>query len=429
MEKIKSIIERLQSTSGRNDKIKILEEYKGNTEWEGLLKFLFDPMVVTGISTAKLAKKVEPMATKCQDLLGFLSYLTANNTGRDADLAAVQGFLNANANHRLWLSAVVTKSLKLGIEVSTLNKVYGKGFIDVFEVMLAESLADNPEHLNGKRFIVTQKLDGLRCVAFVYPNNEVKFFTRNGQDYGEVPEVAEELLKMNARNVAYDGELIAKSKSTDTNEVFRETSSVARKDGIKTGLIYHVFDMVGIGDFKKGVGCIPCSVRKEWIHNTLGRQELNWVKEVEILYQGDDQSKIIELSKMAEAKGWEGLMVNVADSVYECKRTRNLLKVKKFITVDVRVTGVYEGTNKNVGRLGGINVEFDFDGKVYTSDCGSGFNDEERVKYWKNPELLIGKIIELKTFEVSKNKDGGRSLRFPIWIDVIRFDKDTTSIV
>ena len=88
-------------------------------------------------------------------------------------------------------------------------------------------------------------------------------------------------------------------------------------------------------------------------------------------------------------------MLNVADAPYQAKRTRDLLKVKKFKTVDARVTGVFEGIGALVGTLGGIHVEFDIDGKTYTSKCGSGFTFEQRDKYWAHPELLIGKIVEL----------------------------------
>ena len=198
--------------------------------------------------------------------------------------------MNANPKHADWVGQLVTKSLKLGIDVSTINKVYGKNFIKVFEVMLAESFADNPDYLDGKEFIITQKLDGLRCVAFVYNNDEVKFFTRNGQDYGDVPDVAADLLKLPARDVAYDGELIAKSNSKDVGEVFRETSSVARTDGTKKGLIYHVFDRVPLEDFLNGFSPIPCIERKAALENNLGRG-FEWLSAVPMLYVGSDKNK------------------------------------------------------------------------------------------------------------------------------------------
>lgn len=429
MERIKEIIEQLQATSSRNEKAAILEANKDNELWTEVLKFLLDPMVVTGISIQKLSKPLAKTDTERRDLLCVMNYLRRYNTGRDVDVAVCQDLLECFPEHKDWLAQLLTKSLKFGVDTSTVNKIYGKGFIKVFAVMLAESFADNPRYLDGKEFIITQKLDGVRCVAFVHENGEVQFFTRNGQDYGEVPDVAEDLLRLGVRGVAYDGELIAASKSTDSSEVFRQTVSTANCKGVKTGLIYHVFDRLPISEFLDGYSPELCTSRKHGLYKSFkGRDDVQWVELVENLYEGNDQNMITELSSVATKNGWEGLMLNVADAPYQAKRTRDLLKVKKFKTVDVRVTGVFEGIGALVGTLGGIHVEFDIDGKTYTSKCGSGFTFEQRDKYWANPELLIGKIVELKCFEVSTDKDGSRSLRFPIWLDIIRTDKNETSV-
>ena len=429
MNDIKAIIKQLQATSSRNEKAAILEANKDNELWTEVLKFLLDPMVVTGISIQKLSKPLAKTNTEHRDLLGVMNYLRRYNTGRDVDVAVCQDLLARFPEHRDWMAQLFTKSLKFGVDTSTVNKIYGKGFIKVFAVMLAESFADNPRHLDGKEFIITQKLDGVRCVAFVHENGEVQFFTRNGQDYGEVPDVAADLLRLGVRGVAYDGELIAASKSTDSSEVFRQTVSTANRKGVKTGLIYHVFDRLPISEFLDGYSPELCTSRKHGLYKSFkGHDDIQWVEMVENLYEGNDQEKITEWSSVATKNGWEGLMLNVADAPYQAKRTRDLLKVKKFKTVDVRVTGVFEGIGALVGTLGGIHVEFDVDGEMYTSKCGSGFTFEQRDKYWAHPELLIGKIVELKCFEVSYDKDGSRSLRFPIWLDIIRTDKDETSV-
>lgn len=429
MERIKEIIEQLQATSSRNEKAAILEANKDNELWTEVLKFLLDPMVVTGISIPKLSKSLPGIDIEHRNLIGVMNYLRRYNTGRDVDVAVCQDLLARFPEHKDWMAQLLTKSLKFGVDTSTVNKIYGKGFIKVFAVMLAESFADNPKHLDGKEFIVTQKLDGVRCVAFVHDNGEVQFFTRNGQDYGEVPDVADDLLRLGVRGVAYDGELIAASRSTDSSEVFRQTVSTANRKGVKTGLIYHVFDRLPISEFLDGYSPELCTSRKHGLYKSFkGRDDVQWVELVENLYEGNDQNMITELSSVATKNGWEGLMLNVADAPYQAKRTRDLLKVKKFKTVDVRVTGVFEGIGALVGTLGGIHVEFDIDGKTYTSKCGSGFTFEQRDKYWAHPELLIGKIVELKCFEVSYDKDGSRSLRFPIWLDIIRTDKDETSV-
>lgn len=466
MEKIKEIIESLQGTTSRTEKEDILLANKDNTLWRAVLSFLLDPMVVTGIAAKKIEKYRGTVVKQEQpmDLLFMLRYLRVHNTGTQSDVMRVLAFVQCFPEHESWLLQLFTKSLKLGVEAGTANKVYGKDFVNVFTVMLAESLEKNPNYLDGKDFIITQKLDGCRCVAFVHDNGEVQFFTRNGQDYGEVPDVAADLLKLGVKGVAFDGELIAASKSSDTGEVFRQTISTANSKGTKTGLVYHIFDCLPISAFMEGHYDLRCTVRKGYLHGMFLRAKdegLQWIEEVERLYEGNDQQQIAKWFKHAQEQGWEGLMLNVSDAPYQSKRVRDLLKVKKFKTVDVRVTGTFEGEGALVGMLGGIIAEFEVDGKTYEVKCGSGFNLEQRKKYWKGyqPKLLyrkgervknefgvaewdaeediyekiefvdlVGKIVELKCFEVSKDVDGNYSLRFPIWLDIIRFDKDETSI-
>ena len=45
---------------------------------------------------------------------------------------------------------------------------------------------------------------------------------------------------------------------------------------------------------------------------------------------------------------------------------------------------------------------------------GSGFDQAERRKYFKNPELIVGKTITVQYFEETLNQDGCHSLRFPV---------------
>ena len=110
------------------------------------------------------------------------------------------------------------------------------------------------------------------------------------------------------------------------------------------------------------------------------------------------------------------------DKPYEFKRSKTLLKLKVMSTIDLRVIGFEEGTNKNKGKLGAVLVKY----KGNIVKVGSGWKENDRDEIWNNQEKYLNVILEIAYFEETTNKDGTYSLRFPIaknW----RFDKEDES--
>ena len=90
------------------------------------------------------------------------------------------------------------------------------------------------------------------------------------------------------------------------------------------------------------------------------------------------------------------------------------------------MTGIYEGSkgSKYEGMLGGVYVDY----KGTQVGVGSGFSDEERLEYFENPDLIVGKIIEVQYFGETKNqKNEDKSMRFPVF-KMIRDDKDEDDV-
>lgn len=437
LRELANIITKLSSTSSRTDKESILDRNSSNIYLTELCKFMYDPMIVSGIKELKMNRKqssdyVLDLFSMHEEhsLLDIFTYLKSNNTGKDVDIQYITEYIEDNIEYSELLKKIFTKELKLGIDITTVNKIYGNSFIKEFNVMLADNYYDNQNYLTDKEFILTTKLDGLRCIA-VYENNEVKFYTRQGKPYGRLPEIESELMEYFRENYVYDGELIAETdKQMLSKDLFRETASVAMKNGNKKGLIFNVFDMIPADEFFNKSSSLECRRRKQRLHNifTVYGRYLKHICEVEILYKGNDINQIFSNLERITDAGGEGVMINISDAPYEFKRTKNLLKVKKFRTADVKVIKINKGTGRFSNTLGSITVEFDYNNNTYACDIGSGFTDVQREKYWNAPELLINKIVEIKYFEISQDMDGKYSLRFPVWLDIIRTDKDTTSI-
>lgn len=426
MEKVLEIVEKLQGTSGRNDKEYILKQNENNELFKKAMNFVFNPYILTGISKKKISKKLKlPTEPSTLSIVEIMDYLQSHNSGKDEDIKVVQHFIQSQPkNLRDFYTKIVTKDLSIGLTSGTLNKVYGD-FIPEFSVMLAKKFEEHSHKIKGN-YIITEKLDGNRCVV-IKDNGIVKSFTRQGKQYEGLEEIESDIANLPIDNVVFDGELIADIQGS-TIEVYAETTSKARSKGSnKTGLVFHIFDMLDLEEFQKGKSLSKCVARKARLTNLFETYSIPHCKEVKPLYIGKDLSEVEKWTVHASEKEWEGLMVNL-DTFYTCKRTDSILKVKTFKEADVRCLEVIEGTGKNIGKLGSITIQFEHNDKLYECDCGSGFSDEERELYWKQPELIVGKIVTVGYFEVSKNTNGTHSLRFPTWKSRIRHDKDEISM-
>ena len=428
MEEVIKIFKQIQETSGKNDKQSIITKNKNNELFKKCLIFLLDCNVVTVISKAKINKRLDLTGCITIDKASFgtiMGYIEENNTGRDSDISIVQSFIeNQPEEYREFYRDMVTKSLRLGVDEKTVNKAI-PNLIRTFNVMLAQKYWDCMDSVKGKEFIITQKLDGNRLVA-VY-EDDIKLYTRQGKFVTGLLDIENDIKLNLHKGYVYDGEVILRNDNNlPSDELFRETMKVVRKDGIKNNLVFHVFDVIAINSFFNGIDKVECSVRKEFIHKEV--QNMEWVKEVPVLYKGYDTNMITKLLDEQIALGHEGVMVNLADAPYECKRSKQILKVKRMQTADVRCIDIIEGDGANKNRLGAITFEFIHEDKIHTCNCGSGFSEQQRIDFWNNPDGIIGKIVEVSYFEISTNqKDDSYSMRFPVF-KMLRLEKSEISM-
>jgi len=413
MQQLKIILNNLQSTPGKLAKQDIIKANLHNHLFVDVMKFLLNDFIVTGLSSKKIEKKFNLMVRNVQSIEGMINYLKTFNTGTDEDIQQIQGFMFKEELYSGLIKSIATKSLKLGVSAATWNKLVSEvDKLPVFNVMLAEKYFENEDKVKGD-LIITTKLDGNRNVAIHELDGSVTMRTRQGMVNEGFDDVEAEIKNLPAGYV-YDGEFIAvDDKGLHSSELYRETTSkVRKKGGTKTDVIFHIFDMIPIEDFRKGVCKTPCIDRKRNLNFFLSTYNFKWVKEVPMLYQGDDKSQIAKLLDEAISRGLEGVMVNIADAPYECKRTKSILKVKKMQTVDLEITGFEEGDGRLKGTLGRLNVDY----KGFNVGIGSGFSDADRTFIWANRDSLLGRIVETQYFEESTNaKDKSLSLRFPVF--------------
>lgn len=430
MKKEYKILEKIKNTSSNNEKQVILEANKDNEVLKNILVFVYNPFFRSGLSTKKIKKKLpitnyRLMLNKEDSILHIFDYLKDHNTGTDQDIAFVQWYIrNYSEGYSEFVEQILTQNLKIGMTATSINKVW-ENLIPEFNIMLAEKYWEKISLLekDTPEIIVTQKLDGVRCIALKNGDN-IELMSRSGHPMTGFIEIEQELKKL--PDGVYDGEMLANYSINNSLDLFSATIMTARtKNDNKVNMCYNVFDYIkNPNDFIIGNFSNDCRTRKHELETILRIVECPHIKYVPILYDGKYDGKIIDkmLDTVLELKG-EGLMINLVDAPYQKKRTSDILKVKKMQTVDLKVVDLFEGKGKLKGTLGGVFIEF----KGNKVGVGSGFSNEERMKYWAHPEEIYGHIIEVQYFEESKDKNGNPSLRFPVF-KKIRNDKNEESL-
>lgn len=461
--RIRQYFENIEGQSSRNAKESLLKDYGHDELFVETLRFLYNPLITTGISEKKLKRMtVSPDhdTEKTEvDLGGLMSYLQNNSTGRDADLTVVADFMKGlDAADAAFANKLVSKNLKVGITAKTINKVFtgsdGEPFVYEFSPMLAADFAKRSGKIDGE-FYVTQKIDGIRCLAFKDSNDNnditVSLFARSGKEIIGQDHVRAEIADNEKIPVGtvIDGELLVKETAgLGVGEMFRSTQKIVRSESVADddNIIFWVFDGLPVSEFKAGQSKNVYTVRRKSLETALAADSEDGssgetddivlnddtssasthgaVRLLPVLYVGDDKSMITLEAEKADNAGFEGVMVNSSEGKYQNKRVDALQKVKSFKTADLFCTSVVEGTGRHQGRLGAVTVEYR-NNIVYV---GSGFDDAERDLFFQKPDEIVGAVIEVKYFEETIDSVTGKpSLRFPVFVGV-RDDKTPDDI-
>lgn len=423
MEEVIKIFKELQESSGKRLQ-EILEENKDNELLKKVLWFVYNPYIVTGLSSKKINKIVNKQIkyAPAETIEEVFEYLQEHNTGTDIDIAYVLEFIQGKPEQEMY-EQIFTKELKLGITSKTINKVF-PNLIPEFNVMLAEKYWDRMEELEKTNpdIIITQKYDGVRCVA-IHDKSGVKLFSRQGKSIEGLHDLEEQLLWLPFG--CFDGELLLNKDNIPSKDLYRETVTVVNsKDQNKKDIVFNIFDTCEIKEFENGYCAAPCIERKKIIQELEEQIKPDWWKSVPILYYGKYDKNIVqqELNKQI-ALEHEGVMVNIANAPYEAKRTKNILKVKAMQDCDLKIIGFEDGTGKNKGTLGAIIVDY----KGFEVRVGSGFTDQDREYFWANQNELLGRVITVQYFEETTNKkDNSLSLRFPVYLELREKGKEVS---
>ena len=411
----------MKHSTKKNEKIKQLTDNKDNELFCFTLEFLLNTDKKTGISTAKLSKTISSKVSfvKINDFKMLINYVLMHNTGTDDVVRTVQHFIEQLPNLTLqtFISEIITKKYKCGVTAKVAAEILPDIIKKEHQVMLANKFKGELK----EPVQVSLKLDGIRCSALI--DDDIKFLSRQGKEITGLNQIKSALKNMNLKGYMLDGELIRiNHDNLPSEENFKLTTSiVSSKEEDKQGLEYVIFDIVPLEDYKKRDCKLIFAKRKKMMKELI--EENDFVRMVPVYTNTNSVKQISEILHQVEQQDQEGLMLNTLTGLYSFgKRSNDLLKVKTFNTCDIFCTGVEEGTGKYAGTLGAILCDY----KGYKLKVGSGLTEEQRQYFWNHQSKIVNKIVEIKYFEESSDKDGNLSLRFPVFVQV-RDDKDDPS--
>ena len=398
-------------SNSNTDKKQAIERYASNENVTSLLEYTYNTFKQYGVSSAN-CKKNEDLCNV--HYLGSISTMldNLNNrvwTGHEA-ISYVNGFVYNHSEYADLVWNIIDRNLKTRSTISMINKVI-PGLIPTFDVALASKYEPKNCDFENEEWLASRKLDGVRCI--IRKEHEyVNAYSRAGKEFLTLQKVLDDVSKIPG-DFVLDGEICMMDK--DGNEDFQGImKQIKKKDHTISNPRFVIFDYLTLEEFdtKKG------TTKLEDRYINIQGCDLESTDTLTLLeqYPIDGEDKLSEMIDDAEEQGYEGVMLR-KNTGYEGKRSKNLLKCKKFFDAEYKVIDIEHDFNRvivdgaEVEEMMMRNVVIEHKGNRVS--VGSGFSHEQKRKYNTNPEDIMGKTITVQYFEETKNQNGGISLRFP----------------
>jgi DNA ligase-1 len=359
---------------------------------------------------------------KFQDLTSRLFNAPAANDKFREEAFELVNCIDLPFEYRKMLGKILTKRLNIGIGAKLINKAFPVELIPDPSLMLAQD--DEDEIKKWANIICEEKYDGVRIVAFI-SGKEVKFFTRA---FNEIPshyleKISNEcLLLIESSGLKgewfFDGELTDLNRKTVSGKVTQMLKGKPM-DSIGDGFIFNVFDLEDAETLKTGKGVIPFDVRRSSLEAVFKTNKTSSVTLADSFLTKEKEDVYAYYKKIVDAGG-EGVILKNPDHVYECKRSKNWIKLKEVNECDLVIKGWYPGEGKREGLIGGFICE-DLYGTIKVN-VGSGFTDADLKDLSQDPDSHIGKVCAVQYNVIISDKNGKWSLFLPRFVD-IRHDK------
>lgn len=446
---MKNIVDALRKTDSRNEKITILSKVKDNELIKRAFYLTYDKTVTFGI------KKIPAYShgfklyelSQALDLLSS-EFETRKVTGNKAIDTLKVILQNLEPDDAHIIECVIKGDMDCGVNKGIIDEVW-KGLLSEIPQMLASPQSDKTLANIKYPAYADLKADGSRCITTI--REEISMNSRNLSDYKGLSRLNKILQHPRLKNYVLDGELVYIRQSSalsfmlgeDDQKIDAEAEIAKRQEGNgiinksingtisdseQDDVVYQVWDIVPVDVYYgKEKSVQTYKERRELLESVVS--EIN-----------DRSLQIIEttiVNSLEEAKkvyrkyiemGLEGIILKNMNSVWENKRSKNLVKFKEEILVDVKIVDSIPH-DKDPSKVGSFVVETE-DGRM-RCNVGSGLKDKTHEKVngvkvyiplYKRDELdrelcqanivyLLGTILEVRCngLVTRKNRKSGEA--------------------
>lgn len=467
------ILNAIATEDSTNKKQEIVEAHKDFPGLSTCFKFAYNKQVNFGIN-----KKTFPAVVHFHDKTTLVEtfefiekyLMTRALTGGKAVEELAKALSMGTARDYEVVRRVMYRDLEIGIGATIANKVWDS-LCPKQPQMLAQPECDILAAAIIKRghAYAELKADGARCFTDIDADTDtISQYSRSGNEYFGLSLIKDAIRNSGMSNWVIDGELVYRKRKVATglaalmdDDDFEKSEDVSdREEGngivnksLKNTIsveeaecvVYQVWDIIPRDVYYGQRDCpkdFTFEQRRKMLETFVARCDSFRVEIIE-------QTPVTSLAQAKEIyqryrdQGYEGIILKCGLNLWKNTRSKDLVKFKEKVRVDVEVVSVYEH-EKDPTKVGGFTIKT-ADGLV-TCDCGSGFTDttqykDKKTKKWvpitlsERDELdreylmsikddLIGSIWEIECNGLTRKKNKKKEVSFflPI-IKLRRIDK------
>lgn len=404
---VNNILMQLASDNGRKFKEELLLSHKDNDMLKRTVQLALDPTVNFYIRKIPSYTPVTPVWSLGEAFvqLNALSNRVVTGNAAIEHLANILSHLDENDAEVV--KKIIAKDLRCGVQESTANKVW-KGLIPEFPYMRCAL----PKHAKMDKFswkdgVFSQlKADGMFANVSRYNDGSVSLLSRSGSEFPieQFGQLAKQVSCTFDPNTQMHGEMLVKR---DGKILPREIGNGILNSVLKGGSFKDnevpmllVWDQIPLNFAVPGGMCkTPYFERYNGLKQQIDGEKPTLIEMIEtrIVHSMEDAHE--HYAEML-AKGYEGTIIKNRTAVWKDTTSKEQVKYKLDIDVDLEIVGFTEGNGKNAELFGSITCK-SAEGNLVVNV--SGFKDKKqsgvmtRAEIWEQRNELIGTIITVKS--------------------------------